>query len=695
MNDGLVWLAPILCLFHLLSTPFFFIKVKDYGRFLIGYILYTIGITVGIWWSLSFLPSDMGFGGMIFAIPLLIPIVLTAPIVVLVRTIYHLTWLARQRRQNFPFAEASYPSADHPGGASASEEWPPHVPSSPDMSSSNTASATSGHPSGSAPPADTAVPHTVRPNQGPSYSPPGGPRPDAYSVFNRPAQREASPGNPRRQALKDFLCIVAISAMIVFLASGILTEAIAILSVFMPGMGISSMFVVRMFLGADPVWSTIGALLLNITVGELVWRYWTRRISPPASPLFARPMSYHVSALALLALLPLFRLPLLLRQQAVMTRSEIQGTKQQDAVNGGSVHPAVGMADLRTGNPVILSASFTPMDEMHMNSRCAVWLEHDNPRHTGPKMGVFRFSDASVRMIQLPFFANADGYNDNVSLYLLNRRVVALGSRQVATVDLQTGAIDSAPFRADILGRPLSSTVPALPEVTLVCDGWLVSTLHSGDTTVSVLNLRDFKRRSFELVDGEYLCGVTQDTLIVKSWFARTRTANSVRVSPKPMSYAGIDLATFKRKALLAGSAWWIPQNRGNVDEDLMVSSDDQGVRVRSVADGVAREIKTGPLPTGAMMTGSDIFWDKSGNYDGSALLRTDPATGTTRSVLNAPPQMDVPDYAFNDSYFLNLVQQNRSLNPSDYHTYPILLELVPIRMKAAPSIAVYTARNP
>lgn len=259
-NMNLAWLGPILCVFHFLSTPFFFIKRWDNSRFTANYIVYTVVMVALIFGALQFLPDDMGFDGMVFLYPLLIPVVFTAPLAILIRTIF------------FNSDSRNGAEEDISRRTDSGRFWTPGASARP----------------GAWPPASgAAFPSNI-----------GSALPD-------------DPEARRIQALKELLWIEALSVVVLMAFAYLKSIAATVLSMIFPAF-VSDMNVMgRSLLPSHALTITVETVIVNIAVVEIVWQYWTRRVSPPQAILFSRPLKYHILALVPLVLFPLLRYPAL------------------------------------------------------------------------------------------------------------------------------------------------------------------------------------------------------------------------------------------------------------------------------------------------------------------------------------------------------------------------------------------------
>lgn len=397
-----------------------------------------------------------------------------------------------------------------------------------------------------------------------------------------------------------------------------------------------------------------------------------------ALSLYTRPIRVRAFILALFALPTAFDIVAMRTSAPKMEPRQRYAVQQQQLQRGPAYHPTVR----RQGNPIILSASFVPPRELHINSKYAVWLELPRAQATGPTLGVYRFSDRSTRSIQLPFFADSQGNNGYTTLYLASHKVVALGSTRIAAVDLDTGAVSTAGFKGQQVGGP---------PLVYVNSRYMVYASFSGAPALSIVDLKTLSQRSLNVTSVYDLRGITKDSLVEYS--------PSRSLTPMSETYTAINLATLSKKvvSISVGNVWWMPQAYGTVDEDRMVAPHVDIEKICDVDDGLTYKVSTGILGTGMVVAGNSLFWERSGDgYDGSALLRTNYKTGLTERVLNAPPRLDIADHAMNDRYFLKIVQQNESepsnpadirtypaLNASNINNYPILLELVRIQATA------------
>lgn len=613
MSENVIfWIACVLSLIHALSTPWFFARTRDYARFIVSYILYTAGILIVEYVLILLAPRDLGWGGMALLYPLLLPAFVTAPLVIFVRTIYHMVQLSRQPVRTMPPSMPPLPLAARP-------------PTTP----------------------------AIRPSK----------------------------------TFRDVLTILAFAVIIQITGSEIRAILLTIGDTIFPHPMRAPGTPMPAFVPPNPIWVTLQEILWNVLVAEVVWQFWTRRISRTDDTLYTRPLAVHALILVLVSLPPLVSLPALQRQTAsfsqvdpvsqamqrppVHPRVRLPNTASEQSTTGAA--PGPGVRQSQPGAPIVLAGSMMPIDDVRMSNAYAVWLEHPDSQTLGPSVGVFKFQDNSTQRVQLPFFANADGYTDSVSLYLLQGKVVAVGSTRIAIVDLQTGVVSTWDYR----GYPFYS--PGDSRQIYLSDRWMVVARGFQTANIDIVNLQNFDRRSLTISNGDAIKGITEDALILANWQSVTRIGDTTTVSPRPLTYVSVDLSSFDQIPLSPSDVWWLPQLKGSVTEELMMTQDDNSVSMRDGYGGI-RQVDAGLIHTVIAATENYLFWTPNQDYDGSSLMRTDLKTGVTERVLNGPGRLDVDDYAVNDNYFLETAQSSAPFNAADPRTYPIQVQLAPMQ---------------
>jgi len=597
MVDTIFYIDCFLCLAHLIGSALLWRSIREFAIFLGSYILFTVGVCAVIFATWHFLPEPMGFGGMVFLLPLGFPVIVTAPIVILLRTIRNLKELSEQRRG---LASVEAPRVD-------------------------------------------ATPQ-------PSDRPVGRDRPHDWTML--PPSTE-----PKANALRDFLCIGAFSTIILCCLPFVGFVLSEVVGGMFPHTTRPPGSPPPVYVPPNPVLLTLQAVITNIVVVEIVWQFWTRRISRPGETLYKRPIPQYALMIFLFCVPPLLGYKDLVREhvQSITATNPVQEASVRPAYHSGLRLQATPTAE------VILAGSVIPMSDLHMNDEYAIWLEHPDARTSGPQMGVYRFRDSTTERIGLPFFANSDGYTDTVRVYMVGDEAIVIGWRQISVVDLNNRTVTSGGYQND----PVKASTQA--RLVYPSRRWVVMAGNFEYPSHFVIDLSNFRQRSLAPVAGDMPVGMTQDALIVRNG----------------EDYFSIDLATFARTPLDGATARWLPLSReGVVLESHKIMPSDREVKLVDT-DGNEHDINTGLPASTIAVTDNSLFWTQSGLYDSSRLLRTNIATGKTERVLNAPA-LDGNDYGLNDGYFLETSEVAIAFDASNVATYPCQVKLVPI--KTAPA---------
>jgi len=201
-----------------------------------------------------------------------------------------------------------------------------------------------------------------------------------------------------------------------------------------------------------------------------------------------------------------------------------------------------------------------------------------------------------------------------------------------------------------------------------------------------VVNLNDFTQKGITLADGDTLCGVNENSVIVRK--SDVKDALLLRnLTSLKQSYESINLRTLSNRAIPLSDAWWFPQNNWTVDLDHQVSGGDGDVYIRDVGDNkvhlVTPDRHYGPWVACGdtlYLTGSDLI------NDGHLVIKKNLKSGEVETVLNYPSVF--PSNGINQNYFLEVKHKDLPAGSVAGEAGDIRVELVPIEaMKGLPNL--------